>query len=402
MNTLANLDTTAHNYEELPKGIKICTNSKGETKYMIKVYGGINPKTGKSTTITRRGFDSLNQAKMALRRIEFAKKNGQEMPQKPKRLRFKEVYELWLPTYVVQKSTRSKTLGLFKNHILPAFGDCYIDKITFMDCTKFVAEIAQKLKNFSLTKYYASKIFNFATKLKLIHDNPLSEVATPQIVKEQKVSFETLRQRKYYTRGELTELLDSFKYEGNYMHYTFFSLLASTGMRKGEALALTWEDIDFDKAELNLNKAVGATGTELYEKSPKNGFARLIYLDDETVEVLRKWKKAQQKELLFKNIYPNKNEQLIFQNSHNQYIAPTKTTDWLNKIKRNYDVVQHLTTHHLRHTFATHMYANGVDIETIRISLGHKLAESTRKYIHQDSSVMKDAVKKLNEYRKAS
>lgn len=402
MTTSTNYDTTKFNQEELPKGITLYETAKGETKYMIKVYGGVNPKNGKSITITRRGFKSLNVAKTELRRIEFARKNGNAIPKSPKRLRYKEVYEMWLPYYTVQKSTLSKTIGLFKNHILPELGDSYIDKIALADCNKFILKTSKKLKKFKLVKHYANQVFEHAIKLKLIEENPLTRAQMPTIIPEKKATFETLRQRKYYNRTELNNLLEAFKQEQNYKHYAFFTLLANTGMRKSEALALTWEDIDWISGEVAITKAVGSTGEEIYLKSPKNGFSRLIHLTPEAIAVLIEWKKIQQKELLLNNLYPLKTGQLIFQNNFNKLTIPTKTTDWLNKIKKKYDVVQHLTTHHLRHTFATHMFASGVDIEVIRTCLGHQQPASTRNYIHQDSTVSKEALIRLSNYRQVS
>lgn len=402
MTTFTNYDTTNSNQEELPKGIKSYKTAKGENKYMIKVYGGVNPKNGKSITITRRGFKNLNAAKTALSRINSARKQGNPIPKTPKRLRFEEVYELWLPYYTVQKSTLSKTLGLFKNHILPELGASYIDQITIEDCSAFILEISKRLQKFKLVKYYASHIFEHAIKLNLIDKNPLTQAQMPTIIQEKKATFETLRQRKYYNRTELNNLLEAFKQEQNYKHYAFFTLLANTGMRKSEALALTWEDIDLISREVAITKAVGSTGEEIYLKSPKKGFSRLIHLTPDTIVVLREWKKIQQKELLLNNLYPLQTGQLLFQNSFNKLTIPTKTTDWLNKIKKKYDVVQHLTTHHLRHTFATHMFNSGVDIEIIRTCLGHLKTDSTRYYIHQESTISKEALNRLSSYRQVS
>lgn len=400
--TTSNINNTeAFNEQELPKGIKKYQTAKGETLYKIKMYGGLDPKTGKSTTITKSKFKTLNAAKTEMQRILFAIKNGKDIPKRPKRLRFKEVYELWLPYYTVQKSTLSKTLGIFKNHILPEFGDCFIDKITSTDCDEFVLKVSKKLKKFRLVKHYANKVFEYAMKLKLIEENPLAKAEMPTIIQKKEATFETLRQRKYYNRAELNTLLEAFKQEGNYKHYAFFTLLANIGVRKGEALALTWEDIDWESKQVAITKAVGSSDGEVYLKPPKNGYCRLIDLTPEAIAVLREWKEKQHKELLLNNLYPLKKEQLIFQNSVNKLIIPTKTTDWLNKIKKNHDVVQHLTTHHLRHTFATHMFISGVDIETIRACLGHSEIESTRNYIHRDDKASKHAVALLSNYRNA-
>lgn len=69
-----------------------------------------------------------------------------------------------------------------------------------------------------------------------------------------------------------------------------------TGMRKGEALALTWIDLSFDNQELIINKAITrGRDNQLYVKSTKTGTSRTIKIDEETLNILNTWKKEQQK-----------------------------------------------------------------------------------------------------------
>lgn len=103
---------------------------------------------------------------------------------------------------------------------------------------------------------------------------------------------------QFYTKEELKKFLDCLEKENNYMVFAFFRLLAYSGMRKGEALALTWEDIDFNANEISITKALSrGKDNRLYIKSTKTGISRTIKMDKKTMDILKEWKKHQ-KELL--------------------------------------------------------------------------------------------------------
>lgn len=120
---------------------------------------------------------------------------------------------------------------------------------------------------------------------------------------------------KVRTKEQLREFLNAAEKHPNYKLYVYFRLLAYSGMRKGEALALTWADIDFTNSEIDINKALGqGKGQRLYPKPPKTGKPRTIKMDETTMVLLKKWKK----------------KQLIFSNTRNNFIQPAKTNDWVN------------------------------------------------------------------------
>jgi integrase len=73
-------------------------------------------------------------------------------------------------------------------------------------------------------------------------------------------------------------------------------LSAMTGMRRGEVLGLRWRDIDFDKSRLSVRQALVAVGYEVVHSTPKSHSARVIDLDDETVEQLRAHRLRQEAE----------------------------------------------------------------------------------------------------------
>lgn len=70
-------------------------------------------------------------------------------------------------------------------------------------------------------------------------------------------------------------------------------------MRKGEALALTWNDIAFTSNEIRINKALSrGKENKLYVKTTKTGCVRLLKMDKKTMSILKQWKNQQRTECL--------------------------------------------------------------------------------------------------------
>lgn len=166
--------------------------------------------------------------------------------------------------------------------------DYKVEKINIDVCQKHVDEWANKLKNFRIIKSYAAKVLDFAIKRGYIQTNPFNHVDMPVALKKKQASTEE-KKENFYTREELIEFLSCFEKENNVKAYTLFRLLAFSGMRKGEALALTWKDISFTDNEIHINKAISrGKDNQLYVKSTKTGVARTVVMDSHTMAILNR------------------------------------------------------------------------------------------------------------------
>ena len=118
--------------------IKSYTKKNGEKCFMFKVYAGVDPLTGKERYTTRRGFKSPSEAKVELSRLKIRINDGTYINKRVET--FQDVYDLWVVQYerTVEESTFTKTIGIFRNHILPEIGIYKIDKIKFDICQKAV------------------------------------------------------------------------------------------------------------------------------------------------------------------------------------------------------------------------------------------------------------------------
>ena len=270
--------------------------NNGQTRYMFQIYVGTDPLTGKQQRTTRRGFKTKKEAELALARLKLEIDKGTF--RKIQAETYQDIYNLWVKNYekTVEQSTFVKTTGIFRNHILPALASYRIEKMNIDICQKHVDEWSKKLKKFRTVKSYASKVLDFAIKRGYIQTNPFSFVDMPTIKKNSLEELEE-KQENFYTREELIEFLTFMEQENNSKAHTLFRLLAFSGMRKGEALALTWNDINFIKNEIRINKAVSrGKDNQLYIKTTKTGITRTIKMDEKTILVLKDWKKKQRKD----------------------------------------------------------------------------------------------------------
>jgi integrase len=379
--------------------IESYTLKSGEKRYRFQVYIGIDPLTGKELRTTRSKFKTKKDAELALARIKLEIANGTFHKQRAET--YQDVYDLWIKQYEqkVEESTFVKTSGMFRNHILPALGSYKIEKMNIDVCQRHVNEWATKIKKARIIKSYAAGVLDFAIKHGYLNDNnPFNLVDVPK-PKKQLAAVADNKSENFYTKEQLRHFLKCVEQEDNYKLYAFFHLLAHTGIRKGEAFALTWNDVDFRNKELHITKAIArGKNARLYVKLPKTNDIRTIKLYDENIDVLSKWQKKQKKELLSYGHNSLSSEQLLFSNDSNQFIQPSKTSHWLLKLQNKYDIAK-ITTHGLRHTHCTLLFEAGATIKEVQDRLGHSDAKTTLNiYAHVSDSAKKGAVLKYGNY----
>ena len=276
------------------------TKKDGSTAYKFQTYLGTDPATGKQKFTTRRGFASLKDAKLAASRLKL---EVEETGFSNNEIQlFQDVYELWLEQYrnTVKESTLQKTMELFKNHILPAFSTMKMEKITAAFCQKKINEWFKFHSKYNVMKNYTSAVLKFAIRMDLIKNNPMDKITVPR--KMAKVDQDD--ELKYYNKEELQQFFSCCKEDSaqsnNLLWITLFRLLAFSGMRKGEALALTWTDLDFKSETVSINKTL-SRGLEnrLIIQTPKTASRkRTIVLDAITLSMLKTWRKRQAMDFL--------------------------------------------------------------------------------------------------------
>ena len=351
-------------------------NTKG-TFFKVRGYLGVDPLTGKQVNINKGGFNTKKEANNYLRKAILDLENSKYLVvKKEKKNKYQEAYEEWLEIYRnnVKESTLHKTMVVFRDHILPKFGKYKIDLISINSLQKQAYEWHSKYKNYKKMINYTFAVFNYAFRMGYISSNPKDKFIMPKKVQEQQ--DEDL---KYYTREELITLFKYLEKDSTNEWFTFFRLLAYTGIRKGECLALTWNDIDFKNNTLTVNKtiSVGLNNKQIVQDPKSFNSFRTISIDTNTMTILKKWK-TEQASILLKFGYNsmNKNQLLFSTASRNKMYTLSKPRTILKKVcdKNNFKFIH---IHGFRHTHASLLFESGVTMESVKERLGHSDIQTT-------------------------
>lgn len=354
------------------------TKKDGSTAYMFKKYLGIDPITGKRKDTTRRGFKTLKEAKVALSRIEVETAEGVHNVRSSNRT-FKEVFEEWFELVYkkkVKESTFWNTRLLFDKHVLPNIGERMIKKITIKDCQILANSWATSSpKRFHRHINYVGMVFKYAVSIEEIKSNPIEKISMPHVQEETPKEGD----HNFYDRANLLNFLEQMGKKYPMKRYMFFSLLAYTGMRKGEALALTWRDIDLKKNTLNINKtqAIGKGGALLIQTPKTQASRRIISLDAGTVELLKEWRQLQQKELQQLGFMPAVDQLVFSTTEHNTMLLPRTPQAWLDSFYNKHKAMPRITAHGFRHTHASLLFEAGASMKQVQTRLGHSTIKTT-------------------------
>ena len=349
------------------------TKKDGKTYYEIRGYLGVDKSTGKKIKSTRRGFKSKKEAELAMAKLML---EVQEKGFKKKTYdTYQDFYDLWIEQYknTVRESTYVKTSQLFRDHILPYLGRYRISELSILDCQKFVNKWFQIIVDYRKVKSYASKIFTYAMTLGAIDKNPMELVTMP--VRLELPSDDG--KIKFYTKDQVLRFLNCLEAENNLKIHAFFRLLVYTGIRRGEALALTWQDIDMQNNIIKINKNLSrGIDNRLMINAPKTKSSlRNISVDKETIHLLQQWRKEQLSQL--KELgYKPKSKQLVFSSTDNDYIQLGQPLKWLVKIQKKYDL-EPLSVHGFRHTHCSLLFEAGASIKEVQDRLGHSDVKTT-------------------------
>ena len=333
--------------------IKSYKKKNGETAYGFIVYVG--KENGKSKYARKKGFATKAKARAALLQLQEDIENGE---QSRKDITVEEIAKRWLKDYseTVQESTYIKTSRNFKNHIYPVFGNKKIASITPLQMQEQANEWSRKLVYGRKLKGLMNNVFKYAIRHGYIDTNPVDSVITSTRKKSDNKS-------DFYNKDELQKFLKLVAKTKDLEKITLFRLLAFTGARKGEILALEWSD--WTDNTLDINKAItrGFAGEEIGNTKTVSS-NRLISLDKKTKSILKKWKKQ------------NPNTKYIFENEFKKPIPSTLPRKWLIKIVEGSDL-RPIKIHGFRHTHASLCFDAGMTLKQVQHRLGHSDLKTT-------------------------
>ncbi|MCP4384512.1 MAG: site-specific integrase [Hyphomicrobiales bacterium] len=194
-----------------------------------------------------------------------------------------------------------------------------------------------------------------------------------------------------WTAEQLSTFLDSTRRD---RLYSAFHLAAMTGMRRGEVLGLRWHDIDLEQQQLAVRHTLVIAQNEVRSSTPKSHQARVIDLDQDTCEILRRQHTAQESErIAWGDGYEESD--LVFTREDGSAVNPGSFTGAFERLVANSDCPR-IRLHDLRHTHATLGLSAGVPVKVMSERLGHESAGFTlRQYAHVLPGMGADAASKI-------
>ncbi len=243
-----------------------------------------------------------------------------------------------------------------------------------------------------------SSILQTAVHWQIINSNPCDRVKPPKAEKSY---------AKYYDESQVEIMLAALENE-HIKYKTAINLIIFGGMRLGELEALEWTDISFDNKTICISRSSQyLAGVGVYTKKPKNESSdRTISISQSVIELLKSYKACQNSERLKCGDLWSKeweSQQRLFTQWDGKPIFPGSISRWFKAfIKRNN--LPDLTFHQIRHTNASLLIGQGVDIKTVSKRLGHAQTSTTVNiYAHALRRPDEEAAQKLeNRFNKKS
>ena len=296
---------------------------------------------------------------------------------------------LWYETYVeprLREKTKNYYRNYINNHIIPGLGKIPLEKLTTIQIQKFYNDLQ---KNGRVQRYQHIELKDKGLSVRVVRgihtllNNCLEQAVTERLIlvnpakgcrlpKLEKKEMKILPQEKigpYLMEADKRGLLAAF-----YLELT-------TGLRRGELLALLWTDLDVDNRTISVTKQVNRINGKLVVSQPKTqNSIRTLAIPQQAVDLL----------VAEHQKHPG-----------NPYLFPSPKTGTMfdpDSFRHTHEKIlkaigaEHIRFHDLRHTFATLSLKNGVDVKTLSGALGHYSAGFTLStYTHATAEMKRDA-----------
>ena len=256
--------------------------------------------------------------------------------------------------------------------MLPRLGDTPLQELRAADLDALYAELLRSGRRGGGGLSMSSVHHVHAALNKLLNDAERTGVVTRNVARLASApSLTTARARApemtVWTPGELSRFLESI--DGN-RNAAMFRLLALTGMRRGELVALRWSDLDLARSTMTVNQASTVVdGVEVVSIPKTRRSRRVVDLDPVTVEVLQRHRGAQREQRLALGVTATASDR-VFTGDLGEPLRPDSVGQAFRRLVLSSDVPV-IRLHDLRHTHASHLLRAGVNVKVVSDRLGH-------------------------------
>lgn len=368
---------------------------RGENTYRLIVSTGKN-LDGSRARKTKTVHGSRKDAEVAL--AQFVVEANHGLIPEGKSITFEEFFHVWQINYGEKElapSTYKRYVRMLETRILPYLGSFTLEKIKPTDLMKLYDMLEQDTQIKRLAKNNGERTFKPLSKKTILEHHRLISSMLHKAVYWQLIPFNPAERvqpprasrvkRRFYDDEQCKILLSNLNsLSENEMKYKVAIILdVFTGVRLGELMGLEWNDIDFKNKEIIINKASQYLPEKgVYTKEPKTSSSyRNVSIPDSVIEMLQEYKKwyDSQKELCGE--FWNDSDRLFVQDN-GKPMHPDTVSKWFGKFIRKIGLPV-INFHGIRHTNATLLISQNVDVAVVAARLGHAQISTTFNfYVH--------------------
>ena len=339
----------------------------GKKQYRVK-YNYVD-KNGKYKQLSKCVYGS-SEAKFA--ELQLRQKAGETVTDKNKTV--SELYEEYIKykKSEVRLTSLEKTKSILNREIIPVLGDISLSKLNLPLLQEWKNKISEKKLSITTKQNIFGEfraLLNYAVKMEYIIKNPL-----PTIGNFKEVYFEKPQDKlHYYTPEQFKKYIAAAKElcpaGKDFGYYVFFNIAYYTGMRKGEINALKWSDIEGNIIHIRRSVAQKVKGQSLVETPPKNKTSyRDIQMPTALVEILKQQKQIQKTLPRFSDDFRVCGAGSCLSDT----AISNKNIEFAEKAK-----LEKIRVHDFRHSHASLLVNNGINIQEVARRLGHAKIEIT-------------------------
>lgn len=280
-------------------------------------------------------------------------------------------FEIWIE--MNEASFRYNTIearkNRYENDIKPIIGSMLVTEIRTIHCQNVMLSMQGEYSKSTMnqTRSLMKILFDYAIDNEIIASNPVTRKVKPIGGKEENLG----RALTIQEQNELISVLDGYRFRNQYL------FVLNTGLRCGEMIALTWDDVDFDGKKIFINKTatvVSRDGTVVVNPPKTKSSIRDIPLTSVALHILKEQKT--------KKVVNIENSKYVFVGDNGKLVSCQNYSRTLSYICKKNGIYP-ISMHSLRHTFATRCIEAGMKPKTLQAILGHSnISMTMNRYVH--------------------
>ena len=316
----------------------------------------------------------------------------------------------WLLVFkknTVSARTFEGNIRNYELHIAPLIGNMKLDEISHVTIQKILNDMLDK--DYSLTvvkkvKFLLNQFFNYVVDNNLITINPVMKTRVKSNEKKIYDSENKYKAIPQEIRNKFIECLNEHSFLKPFCLTMMFG-----GLRVGEALALTWENIDFENNTINVEKAstnipkFDANGKiidrqQVISTTKTACSVREVPMPNILIDALNEYKEKRKQDSIFNKVNLIEPEMLVFGNDDGSLRTYSGTKTIFSRFLAKHNLTGYgIRFHGLRHTYSNTLFEANQNPKVIQGLLGHKSVKTTiTSYNSVDKSYFKQATEVFN------